>query len=1205
MEQTKASILGDLMKKPVPKKKQTFVIGTQKKKRVDISESGAAPFDDSESQEEEQDIAPSSKISKISKIPKIVDRRETGFNRNAFLKKVGKTVHSPQQDVVTKDMEDIEDKELERIFEEEEEEEKEEVKQTEGREEEEELERLFDEDNKDEEKPTEDREGDDELDKILQAEEDKKKQTKTRKEPKEPKEPKASKTTTRKTVKRTKDVREAEKRMEVDPSEIIIDGEPLTERLPRRKRRADSNDAVGVPHIRLPRYYMNNREKFINFINQAFSEYKDELREQTDVTCESRSSDDDGFFTLMTHQKIVRDYLTNYTPYRGLLLYHGLGSGKTCSSIAIAEGLKTKRQVIVMTPASLRTNYIEELKKCGDPLYKKNQHWEFISLEGRKDILPSLAGFMGLSTRDVRNGVWLVDANKEPNYDSLITNEQQAIDKQLDKMISSKYQFISYNGMNNRMFNQMTNDGEKNIFDNKVIIIDEVHNFVSRIVNKLSASKKVRDNNVSIKMYNMILQAHNSRLVFLSGTPIINYPNELAVLFNMLRGYIQTWQFKLRSEKTGKGTEKINEKFIQSLFKKVFVSDYVSYSPTSKLVTITRNPYSFISRYKGDEYKGVTMDERGEVSDQDFIKMIQKVLFKYSRTGTYTLSIEGGTSKIVKKNHKALPDKYDTFKDYFLKENGSVENLNLFQRRIVGLTSYYRSAQEQLMPTFDKNRDFHVVEIDMSQYQLSIYEKERKKERKEEKRLSMKKGDDIYETTNSTYRVFSRAACNFVFPEGMERPKPREGTINVEAETETETEVPLDEIPTDDQLAEGSEDYKTRIARSIQTLRDSEYMLIQNEEDGEISRETGLGKYSPKFATIITNLLDEEKVGCHLIYSQFRSVEGIELLTVAMNANGFTRFNIAKDDSGKWTIDVDKEAVREGKPMYALYTGTESSEEREIIRNFFNSNWELVPSRIIRKIQKLRKSENRNIMGDYVKVFMITASGAEGISLRNTRYVHIVEPHWHPVRIEQVIGRARRICSHQELPQELRTVEVYMYLMHIQPDLIKDHDYTNMNLRDRGRITSAVLTSDEYLYEISSIKEKTNEQLLDSIKSSSMDCMIHADAETKCMTFGNVQSDSFAYKPSYGKEQRDEIRNMNTRTLTWKGRELKVKKKDQNGRQLLDKDGNPMYTRYIMKQNTNELYDYDSYMNSMKSGANPLRVGTLQQRGTKKVIELL
>ena len=56
---------------------------------------------------------------------------------------------------------------------------------------------------------------------------------------------------------------------------------------------------------------------------------------------------------------------------------------------------------------------------------------------------------------------------------------------------------------------------------------------------------------------------------------------------------------------------------------------------------------------------------------------------------------------------------------------------------------------------------------------------------------------------------------------------------------------------------------------------------------------------------------------------------------------------------------------------------------------------------------------------------MITASGAEGISLRNVRYVHLVDPYWHPVRLEQVIGRARRICSHKDLPPELQTVTVY------------------------------------------------------------------------------------------------------------------------------------------------------------------------------------
>ena len=90
------------------------------------------------------------------------------------------------------------------------------------------------------------------------------------------------------------------------------------------------------------------------------------------VSCDSSSKND---FDLLTHQKIVRDYLNLYTPYRGLLLYHGLGSGKTCTSIAIAEGMKSNKQIFVLTPAALKMNFFSEMKKCGDELYKMNKFW--------------------------------------------------------------------------------------------------------------------------------------------------------------------------------------------------------------------------------------------------------------------------------------------------------------------------------------------------------------------------------------------------------------------------------------------------------------------------------------------------------------------------------------------------------------------------------------------------------------------------------------------------------------------------------------------------------------------------------------------------------------------------------------------------------------------------------------------------------------
>ena len=113
-----------------------------------------------------------------------------------------------------------------------------------------------------------------------------------------------------------------------------------------------------------------------------------------------------------------------YTPYRGLLLYHGLGSGKTCSSIAIAEGMKTDKRIVVMTPAALRMNYLQELKYCGDTIYKKNQFWEFIPSSSKgtinDDLINSLSNILNISPDTIRKngGGWLVNVNKPSNFES-------------------------------------------------------------------------------------------------------------------------------------------------------------------------------------------------------------------------------------------------------------------------------------------------------------------------------------------------------------------------------------------------------------------------------------------------------------------------------------------------------------------------------------------------------------------------------------------------------------------------------------------------------------------------------------------------------------------------------------------------------------------------------------------------------------------
>ena len=106
-------------------------------------------------------------------------------------------------------------------------------------------------------------------------------------------------------------------------------------------------------------------------------------------------------------------------------------------------------------------------------------------------------------------GCWLVNVKEEPNYDSLSSAEKKILDEQLDAMILSKYKFINYNGLRTKSFDEETQHGTINPFDNKVIIIDEAHNFISRIVNKIK-----QPSSLSEQLYDYLLKATNCRIVF-------------------------------------------------------------------------------------------------------------------------------------------------------------------------------------------------------------------------------------------------------------------------------------------------------------------------------------------------------------------------------------------------------------------------------------------------------------------------------------------------------------------------------------------------------------------------------------------------------------------------------------------------------------------------------------------------------------------
>ncbi len=992
-------------------------------------------------------------------------------------------------------------------------------------------------------------------------------------------------------------------------------------------------DISGLPepmkrvNIVASQYYLNNRKKFINFINGLYDKYRREINEKgeegnvsQEESCLSKRSPDKKF-ELLTHQNIVRDYLNMYTPYRGLLLYHGLGSGKTCSSIGIAEGLKNDKRIIVMIPASLKMNYIEELKNCGDPLYKRNQHWDFIKVNGDRQMIDELHKILSLSKEYIEknDGAWLVNVKKGSNFESLDRKEQISLDNQLDEMIGYKYQFINYNGLRRSKLETFKKGG--NIFSDSVVIIDEVHNFISRISGKLNDDKSL-----SYELYQLLLRAKNCKIVLLTGTPIINYPNEIAIIFNIICGYINVWNIPVSVDSSRKIDEVEMKKIINGNFKMV---DYVSYKPTTNMLQIIQNPYGFINmaddgNYKGMmhvpremrgereyieliiknyETQGIRIDEtmidldlykqRGSINDEGFIHILEQGLKRYK--------INVKRSEIKMEELKLLPDRLDDFKDKFINNDNTVMNMDLLQRRILGMSSYYGDIEE-LMPKFDADIDIKTIYIPMSDEQLLAYELARNDERSSEKKKKRKGPGGIYDDNTSTYRIFSRQYCNFIFPSEHKRPMPKDGKeqmmevgddmLSRDEITPENKEAAIDLVPGTARLEQEDgvvePDDMNKMEKESKEVVDDSYIkridealdFLSENRETYLSKE-GLATYSPKFLNILENVLDTENYqGLHLLYSNFRTLEGVGILKLVFEANGMAEFKLKKDQ-GSWVLDISPENA--SKPKFALYTGKEDAEVKELIRKVYNGTWEELPPSLSEQLKSMNVNNN---MGEIIKLLMITASGAEGISLQNCRFVHITEPYWHPVRTKQVIGRARRICSHFRLPEEFRNVKVFQYAMTFTEEQIKTKISPELKRFDVSKLTKRQITSDEHLLEVSGIKEEINKGILKAIKETSIDCNIHSASGkdgVNCFSFGGDVTDDFTIEPNISKENMDSTAKANIEEITSSVVEMKIQ---LNGKKV----------KFALNQKTNEVYDYESFKDYARKKINaPIIKGYLKQ----------
>lgn len=875
------------------------------------------------------------------------------------------------------------------------------------------------------------------------------------------------------------------------------------------------------------KWVLPNRANFVNFIDKSFKYSTNKQLAKADCTSVKADS-----VALFPYQQFIKDYIQFSSPYRGLLLYHGLGTGKSCSSIAAAEILANHMNVVIMLPASLRDNYLNEIKKCGKRYYNTKQHWVFIPMDAVDEEIIRVSSIPADVVK--RNkGLWVSLPEKEPNYDKMPSNVQEMIVYQIDNMINNSFEFINYNGLKRASVEALVKKANGNPFDNKCVIVDEIHNFISTVNNSSEIGKA---------LYKLMMNSKNSKFILLSGTPIINYPHEIAILVNLLTGPRKIYDLKAKKDSD------FDIEAIKQLLKANKYIDSFEIDANGRRIIISFLPEGFANtletkvsreefvRNKTDVYHLMTNEKR-----------IETIMSELKEINVH-ISLKWSTKEVL-----TLPPKEEDFNQYFVDVNNvSVKNPIMFMRRILGTVSYYSTYSEDLYPSVSTEE----VELEMNDYQFSKYEKARGEERIKEKRSNKFKKNGLFDSMGQVYRFYSRALCNFSFPEGIDRPFPSKlSQIRKEVDLiEDDDDEKEDDVIGDEEKEKGHDVSK----QYIKLLNSAMEKLVNS---GALYSEE-IGKYSPKFKYIYDKI--NEQNGTVLVYSQFRTVEGLGIFAKCLEANGFAEFKI-KMINGNWDIDIPEDDYK--KPKYITFTG--SNEETRLLLKVFNSDLDNIPSSIREKLYLLGGSNN--IRGSIIKVLMITKSGAEGISLKNVREVHVMEPYWNHIRIDQVIGRAVRTCSHIDLPKNERNVKVYIYCMKASQKQLENS--FSVRSGDKGH------TSDQHIYLMAKKKATIINQFLDLMKKASVDCAINAKqhGNLRCFSFPvNIEEDKIIYKLNIETEEYDNQYMQDINTNNWKGQVMITKK------------GN-----FLVRRETGEVYDYDIYIDSGRL----TKVGVLSKVG--------
>lgn len=314
----------------------------------------------------------------------------------------------------------------------------------------------------------------------------------------------------------------------------------------------------------------------------SFKILENEYTRQTPATLCDRKK---GSFSLQKHQEFLKYYVSSqsFNVNKRFLLYHGLGSGKTCTAISCAKSFMErygkKSKVIVVTPASLIQNFKNEImNECGSSQFKA-----------------------------IKKTVGDVSKNEQPC--------EVSAKRETNKIIDSLFSIMSYQSF----IKQLSNKRFFPFRGNVLIIIDEVQNIISATGSMYTVIKNaIVDHKSSDKIH----------LILMSGTPIFDKPNELALLGNLLlksnaefksKGLpVDNTKFMRRFTPNETNTSLLNEHVLYKFFQNK-ISYFRGSNPIAYPTKHEYHVYCPMSKYQYDGYQkaiGVVNDVNVDAYDE-------------------------------------------------------------------------------------------------------------------------------------------------------------------------------------------------------------------------------------------------------------------------------------------------------------------------------------------------------------------------------------------------------------------------------------------------------------------------------------------------------------------------------------------------------------------------------------------------------------